>query len=273
MSLLQVRSVTAGFGQQTILHAVDLEVPDGGAVGLFGLNGAGKSVLLKVIAGLVPVRAGRVEFDGADISRLLPERRVALGLGHVPQGRQVFKSLSVEQNLRVGAYPLRRRARRAYADTLARIYDTFPVLAQRRTQRAGTLSGGQQATLAVARALMSNPRLLLIDEPSAGLAPSMVEHLFQALLSVRATGLTMVLVEQNIAFGLSVAETACLLQRGRVVYTGSVENLDEQQLATHLGVGRLLEGGPARLERRVGPPPEVWTAGALAQRIDGRGRG
>ena len=269
MSLLRLQGVTAGFGSQTVLHGIDLDVPQGSAVGLFGLNGAGKSVLLKTIAGLVGVRRGHIQLDGADITGLLPEQRVARGLGHVPQGRQLFGSLSVEQNLRVGAYPLRRRGRGHLAEALSRTYTTFPMLAERRAQRAGTLSGGQQATLAVARALMSSPRLLLIDEPSAGLAPSMVEHLFEALLAVRSTGLTMLLVEQNIHFGLRVTETACLLQRGRIVYQGGVDELDEERLATHLGVGRLLRADAEQVGRPAGRRAEATVGGALT----GRGLG
>jgi branched-chain amino acid transport system ATP-binding protein len=251
MTLLEVQGVTAGFGAQTILHDVDLDVAEGSAVGLFGLNGAGKSVLLKVIGGVVPMRSGRIVFAGRDISDLLPERRVALGLGHVPQGRQVFSSLSVEQNLRVGAYSQRRQSRGSYQERLAQVLDTFPVLAERRRQRAGALSGGQQATLAVARALMANPKLVLIDEPSAGLAPLVVEHLFDAIAAVRATGLTMLLVEQNIAFGLRVAEEACLMQRGRIVYRGTTDDLDEQRLATHLGVGQLLQSEISRAKPKT----------------------
>lgn len=237
---LELSGVRAGFGSQTIIHGVDLMVPEGGVTGIFGLNGAGKSVLLKVIAGVVPTRAGRVTFADRDITRLLPERRVALGMGHVPQGRQVFGSLSVEQNLRVGAYSLRRRVRGGYQERLDRVYGTFPMLAERRNQPAGTLSGGQQATLAVGRALMSDPKLILIDEPSAGLSPTMVQHLLETLDSIRHTGLTMLLVEQNIRFGLRLADRACLLQKGRVVFAGDVAELHEDMLATHLGVGRLL---------------------------------
>jgi branched-chain amino acid transport system ATP-binding protein len=172
---------------------------------------------------------------------MLPEKRVALGMAHVPQGRQVFASLSVEQNLRVGAYTLRRRNRAAYAGNLARVFDTFPRLAERRSQPAGTLSGGEQAMLAVGRALINDPKVVLIDEPSAGLAPAVVEDLLEVLLGVRRLGLTMLLVEQNIRFGLRLSDTACLLQKGRIVYSGDTASLDQERLATYLGVGRLLE--------------------------------
>lgn len=238
--LLEVRGLRSGFGAQTIIHGVDLDVAPGQVTGLFGLNGAGKSVLLKTIGGLVPTWSGSIHFDGHPVHRMDVEGRVALGMAHVPQGRQMFGSLSVEQNLRVGAYPLRRRDRSQYKSRLDRVYETFPMLAERKGQAAGTLSGGQQATLAVARALISDPKLLLIDEPSAGLAPAIVEQLLASLLRIREQGLTMLLVEQNIRFGLRLADTACLLQRGRIVYEGAVDTLDQDKLAMHLGVGRLL---------------------------------
>lgn len=248
--LLEVRGVRAGFGSQTIIHGVDLDVRKGEVTGLFGLNGAGKSVLLKVIAGVVPAWAGSVRLDGNDISGLLPEQRVARGMAHVPQGRQVFPSLSVEQNLRVGAYTLRRRKRSAYQGRLEMVYDIFPRLAERRGQAAGTMSGGEQAMLAVGRALICDPKLILIDEPSAGLAPAVIEDLLEVLLKVRGLGLTMLLVEQNIRFGLRLSEKACLLQKGRVVYSGSREDLDQERLAQYLGVGRILSADlTAGLER------------------------
>ena len=239
-SLLSARGVRAGFGAQTVLHGVDVDVAPGQVTGIFGLNGAGKSVLLKVVAGIVPTRGGVITLDGTEIQRLGPERRVALGMAHVPQGRQMFRSLTVEQNLRVGAHVLRRRDRGAYADELDRVFGLFPVLAERRRQAAGTLSGGQQAMLAVGRALISRPRVVLIDEPSAGLAPAVVEELLESLLRIRDHGTTMLLVEQNIRFGLRLSDHACLLQRGRIVYSGGTAELDSEQLASYLGVGRLL---------------------------------
>ena len=239
-TMLRLAGVRAGFGSQTIIHGVDLDVPAGQVTGIFGLNGAGKSVLLKVIAGVVPTWSGSVHLLDTDITSRLPEQRVALGMAHVPQGRQVFGSLSVEQNLRVGAYTLRRREKSRYGEQLQRVYDTFPRLAERRSQPAGTLSGGEQAMLAVGRALINDPKVVLIDEPSAGLAPSVVEDLLDVLLQVRTFGLTMLLVEQNIRFGLRLADSACLLQKGRIVYSGDTASLDQARLATYLGVGRLL---------------------------------
>lgn len=236
---LEARGVRAGFGAQTVLHGIDLDVPAGAVTGIFGLNGAGKSVLLKVIAGVVPARTGVVSLDGDEIQKLSPERRVSLGMAHVPQGRQMFRSLTVEQNLRVGAHVLRRHDRSSYASELDRVFAMFPLLAERRRQAAGTLSGGQQAMLAVGRALISRPKIVLIDEPSAGLAPAVIDELLESLLVIRQTGVTMLLVEQNIRFGLRLADSACLLQRGRIVYSGATGDLDSEQLASYLGVGRL----------------------------------
>jgi branched-chain amino acid transport system ATP-binding protein len=259
-TLLRLDGVRAGFGAQTIIHGVSLDVPEGQVTGIFGLNGAGKSVLLKVIAGVVPAWAGHVRLGDVEITSMLPEKRVALGMAHVPQGRQVFGSLSVEQNLRVGAYTLRRRDKSSYDDRLAQVFETFPRLAERRRQPAGTLSGGEQAMLAVGRALINDPKIILIDEPSAGLAPSVVEDLLDVLLQVRALGLTMLLVEQNIRFGLRLADSACLLQKGRIVYSGPTRDLDQERLATYLGVGRLLSDdlsvglGRQRAKKRSSKP-------------------
>ena len=264
--LLEVRGLRAGFGSQTIIHGVDLDVRRGQVTGLFGLNGAGKSVLLKVIAGVVPCWAGTIRLNGREISKLQAEQRVALGMAHVPQGRQVFPSLSVEQNLRVGAYTLRRRDRSAYPGRLEMVYDIFPRLSERRGQPAGTMSGGEQAMLAVGRALVCDPRLVLIDEPSAGLAPAVVEDLLEILLRVRGLGLTMLLVEQNIRFGLRLSDNACLLQKGRIVYSGSRDDLDQDRLAQYLGVGRLLSGDLSAGLSKPSPRGRARTSAAHRKR-------
>jgi len=257
--LLAATGLVAGFGTQTVLHGVDLAAAPNQVTGIFGLNGAGKSVLLKVVAGLVPTRAGTILLGEQEIHRLTPEQRVERGMAHVPQGRQMFRSLTVEENLRVGAHVLRRRNRAAYAEQLERVCSLFPILTERRRQPAGTLSGGQQAMLAVARALISQPRIVLIDEPSAGLAPAVVEELLESLLAIRAQGTTMLLVEQNIRFGLRLADRAALLQQGRVVYSGDTGSLDAERLASYLGVGRLLHDdlatGLGRSRRERVPQP------------------
>ena len=242
MSMLELHDVTAGFGAVTVLHGVTMAVQQCEIAGVFGLNGAGKSVTLKTVAGIVPARSGQIVFDGVDITRLDAETRVEMGMGHVPQGRQVFANLTVEENLRLGAYTLRRKQRSRYAAALDGVYDRFPVLRERRAQRAGTMSGGQQASLSVARALINEPRLVLVDEPSAGLSPKLQGDLRDVLQVVKDSGVTMVLVEQNVAFGLSLVDTAHLLQTGTVVHSSPVADLDEETLATHLGIGRVLAG-------------------------------
>ena len=244
--LLELRDVTAGFGVTTVLHGLSLQVNQGDVAGVFGLNGAGKSVSMKVVAGVVPAWSGEIRFKGEDITKVLPEERVELGMAHVPQGRQVFAALSVEENLRLGAYTLRRRNKSRYGAVLSGVLDRFPLLAERRAQVAGTMSGGQQAALAVGRALMAEPELILVDEPSAGLAPMAVQDLFGVLKNVAATGVTMLLVEQNVAFGLQLVDTVNVLQTGRVVHAGPVRGLDQDELARLLGIGRLLGAGIAK---------------------------
>jgi branched-chain amino acid transport system ATP-binding protein len=238
--LLSAKGLTAGFGGNQVLHGIDLEIRVGEAVGIFGLNGAGKSVTLKVIAGLLRPWAGAVEFAGRDVTRAAPERRVGLGMGHVPQGRQVFPRLTVEENLRLGAYTSRRRDRATYPQRLERVYEQFPLLAERRRQVGGTLSGGEQAALAVGRALINEPRLILVDEPSAGLAPAIVGYLLRILRDVAASGVTILLVEQNVAFGLQLVDRAQLMQNGRIVHSAPVDELDTETLAARLGIGRML---------------------------------
>ena len=239
-ALLEARGLVAGFGSHTVLHGIDLTVGDGEFAGIFGLNGAGKSVTLKVLGGLVPAWEGTITLGGNDITRTSAEERVELGIAHVPQGRNVFANLTVEENLRLGAYVLRRRDGSRFASALDAMYERFPVLAERRTQTAGTLSGGQQASLAVARALINEPRLIFVDEASAGLAPIVAADLLQTLRDVAASGVTMIMVEQNVAFGLQIVDRAHVMQTGRVVYAGPVRSLDRQRLAGYLGIGRML---------------------------------
>jgi branched-chain amino acid transport system ATP-binding protein len=250
-ALLELRGVKAGFGANVVLHGVDLAVNEGTSVGLFGLNGAGKSVTMKVIAGLVPARAGVVTLGDRDVTSLSPEDRARLGTAYVPQARQLFPNLSVEQNLRLGGYVLRRHDRRKYASVIDGVYGRFPILHSRRGQQAGSLSGGEQAMLAIGRALAGDPHVLLIDEPSAGLAPAVIESVLEMLQGLRADGMTMVLVEQNVSFGFRLVDRAAIMQRGRVVYEGDVATLDTARVAKLLGVGRLLG---AHLERAVTGP-------------------
>ena len=238
--LLELQDVRTGFGANTVLHDCSYHVRQGEIAAVLGLNGAGKSVSLKVVAGLLPAWSGRILFEGEDITKLPVEKRVARGIGHVPQGRQVFPELTVEQNLRLGAYVLRRRDRSRYRAVLDGIYDRFPILGGRKDQLAGTLSGGQQAMLAVARGLMSQPTLLIVDEASAGLSPVAVRELFETLKQVHASGVSILMVEQNVTFTLDIADRVHIMQRGQIVYEGDVGSLDRERVATYLGVGRLL---------------------------------
>lgn len=238
--LLDLQEVRTGFGGNTVLHGCSYSVRHGEIAAVLGLNGAGKSVSLKVIAGIVPLWSGTIIFDGEDVSKLPAEERVARGMGHVPQGRQVFPELTVEQNLRLGAYVLRRRDAARYPEVLDGVLERFPVLAERKRQLAGTLSGGQQAMLAVGRGLMSEPKLLIVDEASAGLSPVAIQELFETLARVHETGITILMVEQNVTFSLKIADRAHIMQRGVIVYDGDVPSLDMPRVANYLGVGRLL---------------------------------
>lgn len=249
---LEVTGIRAGFGAATVLHGVDLSVGAGEVVAILGLNGAGKSVTLKVLAGLLPARAGTVVLDGEDVTSLSPEQRVARGMGHVLQGRHVFGELSVEQNLRLGAYLLRRRDSAAYEPALAAVLDRFPRLAERRGQLAGSLSGGEQAMLAVGRALMGGPRIVLVDEPTAGLSPLVSAGLVDTLEATRETGVTMLLVEQNTRFALDLADRILVMRQGVVVHDALTEDVDNADLAELLGIGRLLSASV----KKASPPEE-----------------
>jgi branched-chain amino acid transport system ATP-binding protein len=259
-ALLEVKGLRAGFGANTVLHGVDFAVEEGEIVTLLGLNGAGKSVTMKVVGGLVPAWSGSVRLAGQDVTAQSVEQRVAQGIGHVPQGRQLFPELTVEENLRLGGYLIRRRQRARYDEVLDRLFTQFPRLAERRQQLAGTMSGGEQAMLAVARALVSEPKLLLVDEPSAGLSPSIADVLFALLAEVNQGGVTILLVEQNVRLALRIAQRALVMQRGRVVHESAVSELDGDVLARHLGIGRLLSASTTgRRRRRTAPLRAVGT--------------
>ncbi len=233
-TVLRVRGLTAGYGRIRALHGVDLDVRAAEAVTLIGPNGAGKTTLLRTLAGVGRAWTGTVEFLGRDVTRWSAERRNRAGLALVPEGRRVFAGLSVEENLRLGGYA---RPRTGAETTLAGVYDLFPVLAGRRTQPAGTLSGGEQQMLAVGRALMGRPRLLLLDEPSLGLAPLAVRDVAGALTELSGRGTTLALVEQNAGLAFQVAARGYLLDRGEVVTDAPVDELreDSRVHAAYLG--------------------------------------
>jgi branched-chain amino acid transport system ATP-binding protein len=221
--MLSLSAVCAGYGSFQVLFGVSLDVPRGQAVGVIGPNGAGKTTLMRVISGLVPIRSGTVTLDGEPIDGLPAHRIVEQGIAHVPEHRRLFPRLSVEENLRIGAFIP--RARRGFARQLDRVYGLFPRLKERRQQPAGTLSGGEQQMCAIGRALMSDPKLLLLDEPSAGLAPLVVSQVFELIRRIRGEGLTVLIVEQNVQQVLEVVDRAYLLEVGAVRLAGTADEL------------------------------------------------
>jgi branched-chain amino acid transport system ATP-binding protein len=221
--VLTLEQVAAGYGTFQALFDVSLEVQPGEAVAVIGPNGAGKTTLLRVISKLIEVSAGDVRFEGESLNPVPAHRVIELGIAHVPENRRLFPRLSVEDNLRIGAYTPAARAR--FAERLAYVFELFPRLAERRTQMAGTLSGGEQQMCAIGRGLMSGPKLLLLDEPSAGLAPVIVQQVFELVRRIRAEGFTVLIVEQNIRQVLQVVDRAYLLETGQIKLSGTAEQL------------------------------------------------
>ncbi len=217
--LLRVEGLTAGYGKLPILHDVTLQVYTGEMVGVIGPNGAGKSTAFKAIVGFVHASSGRVTFDGQEITGLRPDQVLPRGLAYVPQGRIVFPQMTVLENLEMGAYI--ERASERIREALERVYGLFPVLAERRGQKAGTLSGGEQQMLAIGRALMTKPRLILLDEPSLGLSPKFVSLIFDTLVDMKRAGYTLMVVEQNAARALAVADRGYVLELGRNRFEGT----------------------------------------------------
>jgi branched-chain amino acid transport system ATP-binding protein len=217
--MLEVAGLQVAYGDVQALWGVDFEVPAGRVVALLGANGAGKTTTLRTISGLIRPRAGRVRFDGQDVGGLAPHAIVALGLGHIPEGRRLWPGMTVRENLELGAFPA--RARPQMRASLAWVLRLFPRLAEREGQLAGTLSGGEQQMLAIGRALMGRPRLLMLDEPSLGLAPLVVTELFGIIRTVNGEGVTVLLVEQNVHQALGIADQGFVLETGRVVAAGA----------------------------------------------------
>jgi branched-chain amino acid transport system ATP-binding protein len=233
--MLELKRITAGYGQFTALWDVSLRVTRGEAVAVVGPNGAGKSTLLRVISGVIAPSGGELVFEDASLAGQPAHRIVAHGIAHVPEGRRLFPTLTVEENLKMGAFlPA---ARRSYRESLARVYALFPVLAERQGQRAGSLSGGEQQMLAIGRALMSRPKLILFDEPSMGLAPVMVLRLFDLIRRIREEGYTILVVEQNVRQVLKLVDRAYLLEVGRVKMEGRAADLSEQEFVRKAYVG------------------------------------
>src|SRR3954467_6227903 len=275
--MLELRSVDAGYGTFQALFGVSLKVEAGEAVGVIGPNGAGKTTLMRVISGLIRPRAGKIAMEGVDILKTPEHRIVSLGIAHVPENRRLFPRLSVEDNLKMGAFMPEARAR--YAERLAFVFDLFPRMKERRAQLAGTMSGGEQQMCAIGRALMSDPKLLLLDEPSAGLAPVVVQQVFELVKRIRFSGLTVLIVEQNVQQVLRVVDRAYLLEAGSIRASGTSGEMqqDDRIRQGYLGVLRMVDrsrhppfrGAPAgpRTARPVGTNPESRAGGTTLLHI------
>jgi branched-chain amino acid transport system ATP-binding protein len=235
MPLLQIEDLGSSYGRVRALSGVSLDIRRGELVALVGANGAGKTTLLRCLSGVQPIDGGNIRFDGRDIDRLRASERVALGIAQVPEGRLVFPQLTIEDNLQLGGYG---RDRHFLSAGLARAYAMFPILRERRRQLAGALSGGQQQMLALGRALMSAPKLLLLDEPSMGLAPVVVEQIFDIIEELRTSGTTILLVEQNANAALALADRGYVIETGRIVLAGGGSDLleDRRVQEAYLGV-------------------------------------
>jgi branched-chain amino acid transport system ATP-binding protein len=233
--MLELKNVTAGYGDFTALWDVNLRVVPAEAVAVVGPNGAGKTTLMRVISGLVKLRSGELSFEGVSLAGRRADEIVARGIAHVPEGRRIFPALTVADNLKMGAFLP--SARRAFRDSLERVYMLFPVLADRQQQRAGSLSGGEQQMLAIGRALMSRPKLILLDEPSMGLAPVMVLRLFDLIRRIREEGYTILIVEQNVRQVLKLVDRAYLLEAGSMTVEGRADELSEQDFVRKAYIG------------------------------------
>ncbi len=235
--MLEIKNLSAFYGNIEALRAVDLWARAGRITTIIGANGAGKTTLLRAVSGLIPTRYGEIRYVGQDITNLDPHRIVKMGISHVPEGRQVFASMSVEENLELGAYLRSRRQIREIRADLSFVYGIFPVLGERKGQSAGTLSGGEQQMLAIARALMSKPRLLLLDEPSMGLAPLVIKDIFSCLKRLHEEGLTILLVEQDAQIALSVSDYGYVMRAGKVRLEGEAEGLLESEEIKRIYLG------------------------------------
>jgi branched-chain amino acid transport system ATP-binding protein len=237
MSLLEIKDIDAFYGNIHALRSVSLTVEDDEIVTLIGANGAGKSTTLNCISGLVRPRGGSIVFDGADLAHVAAHRIVERGVIQVPEGRRVFARLSVEENLKMGAFVVTEKT--AVRDGIDRAYEMFPRLKERRGQTAGTLSGGEQQMLAMGRALMAKPRILLLDEPSMGLAPTLVESIFDTIVKIHADGTAILLVEQNAQMALNVASRGYVLQSGQIMLADSAANLAANQQVREAYLGEM----------------------------------
>ncbi len=242
--MLEINNLSTGYGDTDVLHGIDLKVDAGKIVALIGANGAGKSTLAKTISGLMPAREGEIHLAGQRIDTLAPRERVRLGISHVPEGRQMIAGLTVAENLRLGAYAQRRTLGEAgIARRLEEVCQLFPVLIQRQDEMSGNLSGGQQQMLAIARALMVEPKFLVLDEPSLGLSPTLVDEIFKLIAGLRSRGIAILLSEQNARMSLAIADWAYVIEMGRVVLQGSGQELlhNPEIAERYLGVGKAVD--------------------------------
>jgi branched-chain amino acid transport system ATP-binding protein len=246
--MLELNDVQARYGAITALRGVSITVSQGELVALLGVNGAGKSTTLGCIAGVLKPWQGSITFEGASIIGKSPEQIARLGISLVPEGRDIFPSLTVEENLRLGAFTHREKSE--YRRNLDQVYDLFPVLKERLQQPGGTLSGGEQQQLAIARALMSSPRLLMLDEPSLGLAPALVDQIFELIARLHQNGVTILLVEQNVDRTLEIVDRGYLMNTGRIESQGTTE-----QLRTHADIESVYMGGKQPPGKEIGAPP------------------
>jgi branched-chain amino acid transport system ATP-binding protein len=259
--LLELADVRAGYEDSIAIDGVSLSVAEGEVVCLLGANGAGKTTTMRAVTGLIPLAGGRIVYRGRDISTMPTHLRVAEGICLAPEGRQIFPELTVLENLRLGSFPTRARAQRS--ETMERVFALFPRLKERLGQDAGSMSGGEQQMLAIGRALMGQPKLLALDEPSLGLAPKVMVTVFDAIRAIAKTGITILLVEQNARAALTVAQRGYVLATGRVVYQGSAEQLTQSEMVQQAFVGARPPGvseRKSRRQRRLEPAGEAHNA-------------
>ena len=235
MALLEIKDLAVNYGMITALKGISFEVNQGEVIALIGANGAGKTTTLHAITGLLPIKSGSIKFNGVELTKTPAHKIVKMGMAHVPEGRRIFQNLSVLDNLKLGAFT--RKDKDGIAKDLQMVYDRFPRLAERKSQIAGTLSGGEQQMLAMGRALMSQPSIIVMDEPSMGLSPILVSEIFDIIQSIRETGTTVLLVEQNAKKALSIADRAYVLETGNIVLSGKASDLinDESVKKAYLG--------------------------------------
>ena len=244
--MLRIRNVESGYGRLKVLRKVTMHVGAGEIVTIIGANGAGKTTLLRTVSGLLRARSGEILFDTRDIGKLAPEKIVFLGCSLVPEGRQLFAPMTVRENILLGAFPqFHKKRSEAVRDDMERIYDIFPILKERESQLAGTLSGGEQQMLAIARALMARPRLIMMDEPSMGLAPLVMKDIFSVVKRLREEGNTVLLVEQNARAALGIADRGYVLETGRIIMEGTAENLLSNRDVQRAYLGRDLDAEEA----------------------------